>query len=329
MRNWLQTASTSLLPPAGEGGAQRRMRGASRFNSQERPHLPFGHPLPQAGEATAGNAALCGAAQPRPQAATPSLLPPAGEGGAQRRMRGAFHFNGQKRPHLPFGHPLPQAGEATAGNAALCGTTPTRPQAANLSLLPPAGEGGAQRRMRGASRFNTQERPHLPFGHPLPHAGEATAGNAALCGTTQTRPQAANLSLLPPAGEGGAQRRMRDASRFNSQERPHLPFGHPLPQAGEATAGNAALCGAAQAQPQATMPSLLPPAGEGGAQRRMRGAFHFNSQERPHLPFGHPLPRAGEAKAGTAPTGRIAQAPPQATNHSPHPAPGPRHDHIP
>ena len=46
MRNWLQTASTSLLPPAGEGGAQRRMRGAFRFNSQERPHLPFGHPLP-------------------------------------------------------------------------------------------------------------------------------------------------------------------------------------------------------------------------------------------------------------------------------------------
>jgi len=309
MRNWLQTASTSLLPPAGEGGAQRRMRGASRFNSQERPHLPYGHPLPHAGEATAGNAALCGTTQTRPQAATPSLLPPAGEGGAQRRMRGASRFNSQERPHLPFGHPLPQAGESTAGNAALCGTTPTRPQAANLSLLPPAGEGGAQRRMRGASRFNSQERPHLPFGHPLPQAGEATAGNAALCGAAQAQPQATMPSLLPPAGEGGAQRRMRGAFHFNGQKRPHLPFGHPLPQAGEATAGNAALCGAAQ--------------------RRMRGAFHFNSQERPDLPFGHPLPRAGEAKAGTAPTGRIAQAPPQATNHSPHPAPGPRHDHIP
>ncbi len=244
-------------------------------------------------------------------------------------MRGAFHFNSQERPHLPFGHPLPQAGEATAGNAALCGTTQTRPQAATPSLLPPAGEGGAQRRMRGAFHFNSQERPHLPFGHPLPQAGEATAGNAALCGTTQTRPQAATPSLLPPAGEGGAQRRMRGAFHFNSQERPHLPFGHPLPQAGEATAGNAALCGTTQTRPQAATPSLLPPAGEGGAQRRMRGAFHFNSQERPHLPFGHPLPRAGEAKAGTAPTGRIAQAPPQATNHSPHPAPGPRHDHIP
>ncbi len=202
-------------------------------------------------------------------------------------------------------------------------------QTASIFFLPPAGEGGAQRRMRGAFRFNSQERPHLPFGHPLPQAGEATTGNAELCGTTPTRPQAANLSLLPPAGEGGAQRRMRGASRFNSQQRPHLPSGHPLPPAGEATAGNAALCGAAQARPQAATPSLLPPAGEGGAQRRMRGAFHFNSQERPHLPFGHPLPQAGEATAGNAAFCGAAQTPPQVTNHSPHPAPGPRHDHIP
>jgi len=202
-------------------------------------------------------------------------------------------------------------------------------QTASTSLLPPAGEGGAQRRMRGAFHFNSQERPHLLFGHPLPHAGEATAGNAALCWTTQTQPQATTPSLLPPAGEGGAQRRMRGAFRLNSQAPPHLPFGHPLPQAGEATAGNAALCGAAQAQPQATMPSRGGGGGGGGPGGGRGAAFHFNSQERPHLPFGHPLPRAGEAKAGTAPTGRIAQAPPQATNHSPHPAPGPRHDHIP
>ena len=143
-----------------------------------------------------------------------------------------------------------------------------------------------------------EERPHLPSGHPLPHAGEATASSAAICQTKHSSPQATMQSLLPLAGEGGAKRRMRGAFRLHREERPHLPSGHPLPHAGEATASSAAMCQTKHSSPQATMQSLLPPAGEGGAKRRMRGAFCIHRKERPHLPSGHPLPQAGEVKAG-------------------------------
>ncbi len=181
MQRGPKAAVLSPLAPAGEGGAQRRMREDFQLHREERPHLPSGHPLPLAGEETARSAAICQATRIRQQAAMHSLLPPAGEGGAQRRMRGAFQLHRGKRPHLPCGHSLPLAGEATAGSAAICQTTHSRQQAANLSLLLPAGEGGAQRRMRGAFQLHREDRPHLPCGHPLPLAGEETARRTAIC----------------------------------------------------------------------------------------------------------------------------------------------------
>ena len=172
MQSWPKAVLPFLLPPAGEGGAQCQMRGAFRLHREERPHLPSGHPLPLAGEAIASNAAICQARHSSPRAAMQALLPPAGEGGAQCRMRGAFRLHREERPHLPSGHPLPQAGEATASNAAICQARHSSPRAAMQALLPPAGEGGAQRRMRGASGLYRAKHPLLPFGHLPPPARE-------------------------------------------------------------------------------------------------------------------------------------------------------------
>ncbi len=118
-------------------------------------------------------------------------------------------------------------------------------------LLPLAGEGGAQRRMRAipSYRHGNARRRSMEAGAPIrpsgtfPRKREKGAMDGQLQGNRQiTRHQA---FLLPLAGEGGAQRRMRatpscrhgNARRRSVDARPHPPFGHLPAQAGEGSDG--------------------------------------------------------------------------------------------
>ncbi len=138
-----------LLPQAGEGGAQRRMRGIGAVRV-----LPAGmsrdccppSALRAPSPAGGGREVLAWRCS---SAGNHHLLPHAGEGGAQRRMRGVGALRvlpaGMSRDCCPpsaLRAPSPAGGgrEVLAWRCSSAG---------NHRLLPHAGEGGAQRRMRG------------------------------------------------------------------------------------------------------------------------------------------------------------------------------------
>ena len=142
-------------------------------------------------------------------------------------------------------------------------------------------KGGAQRRMRGLSAFaiaaKRAPKAHskAPSPQPLSRKRERGFCHGGSYGV------GLRWSLLPQAGEGGAQRRMRGLSAFAiaAKRAPKAHSKAPSPQPLSRKRERGFCHGGSYGV--GLRWSLLPQAGEGGAQRRMRGAFRSTHSYKP------------------------------------------------
>gem|GEM_PF-6477457 len=134
------------------------------------------------------------------------LLPHAGEGGAERRMRELWPF-GWIVQSLPSPQPLSRMRERGFERP------PCHPATRYVSrcfLLPHPGEGGAERRMRELWPFGWIVQ-SLPSPQPLSRMRERALSGPACHPATR---YVSRCFLLPHPGEGGAECRMRELWPF-------------------------------------------------------------------------------------------------------------------